>query len=113
MVDSSIIEYRQENCNGKKKKQERQSCLSCQRWAKNTAVTGAKKTIPKALADFWDQQSYMKFFMPSVASSASALMVTVKRTEFFSLKLSSQVRNCSTAAKSLVPAILQRLSTKT
>ena len=55
----------------------------------------------------------MYWRIPSVATSSSALTVTVNFTLLFSLKQSSQWRNFSTACQSVLPAILHRLSTNT
>ena len=53
------------------------------------------------------------FFMPSVAASTSALMVTVNLIPFFSPKASSQLRNSSVFWSIPPPTILHRLSTNT
>ena len=55
--------------------------------------------------------AYRYLRMPSVATEASAVRVTVNFTVLASLNLSSQHRNFSTAVKSSLCTILQRLST--
>ena len=89
------------------------ACLACQKRAppffdKLKSLDRAGQGIFQLLQALL---AYRYLRMPSVATEASAVRVTVNFTVLASLNLSSQHRNFSTAVKSSLCTILQRLST--